>query len=109
MKKSLRKRQADAAAFVRQGGLAHLEAEAAAAAARAAVKAVRRQWLPVLQGWLKAGGLAPDVAEAIAADVKRIRRRLGLPLPVRHVRELTRLRVRAYRQRQRQAADQSES
>jgi hypothetical protein len=104
MKKQLRKSQAEAAAFVRQGGIAHIEAEAAAEAAQAAIKAERRRWLPVLQGWLKAGGLAPDVAAAIAADVKRLRRRLGLPLSVKYLRERNRLRVQAHRERQRKAA-----
>jgi hypothetical protein len=100
MAKTLRKGKSDAAAFVRRGGIVRLENEAA----KEAVTAVRRQWLAVLQVWLKAGGLAPDVAAAVKSDIRRIRRALGLPPTVAHLRALNRKRVRAYRERQRQAA-----
>ncbi len=69
---------------------------------------VGRRWLPVLQGWLKAGDLASEAKAAITADVKRIRRALGLPMPVAHRREMNRRRVKAFRERQRQAAEQQQ-
>jgi hypothetical protein len=97
MAKTLRKGKSDAAAFVRQGGIVRLENEAA----KEAVADVRRYWLPTLQRWLKAGDLTPEVADAIAADVKRTRRALGLPPTVAHLRALNRKRVQAYRERQR--------
>src|SRR5436305_956057 len=91
---------ADAASFVRQGGIRRREADAGAKAAAEAMEAERRYWLPKLERWLKQGE-NPVGPYSLASDIKRIRRALGLPPQVRRVRELTRLRVRAYRQRQR--------
>src|ERR1700751_2574334 len=108
MRKTLRKgRKADplpidAAAFMAQGGIRQREAAVAAQA----VTTERRRCLPVLERWLKAGSLAPEAAAAIAADVKRIRRALAPPTPEQR-REKTRLRVRAFRERQRHAPAQA--
>jgi hypothetical protein len=103
MPKTLRKRRKgmplDPTTFIRQGGMLACEAKVAADA----VAAERRFWLPVLQGWLRAGDLSPVPAAIIAVEVKRLRRALGLPPTVAHKRELNRLRVRAFRARQRQA------
>jgi hypothetical protein len=107
MSKMLRK-GLDAATFVRQGGIRRREAAAARVATAKTIEAVRREWLPMLQGWLKGGELPPETEAAIAADVKRIRRALGLPMPVAHKRAMTRKRVAAYRERKRQSAEQIE-
>jgi hypothetical protein len=93
----------DPVAFIKSGGLEYAEriaaSKAAAEAAREAVRWERKRWLPLLEDWL---AVEPKgfVRGILAAEVKRLRRRLGIKPSAAIVREQTRDRVRRFRERQ---------
>lgn len=86
--------------FIR-GGMTKIEYIAAARAADEAVRIEREHWLPILESWLEVYAEDRPVAAIIRAEVKRLRRCLGIKPSTASVREQTRQRVRRYRNRTR--------
>ena len=96
------------AGFIASGGMPRWEREAA----KAAVEAVRRQWLDVLERFdadvLVRYERDPDSVDwrevvAVSRELRRLRRALGIKPTPETRREQTLRRVRAYRERKRKA------
>ena len=82
-------------------------------AAQQAIERERRYYLPILEAWAKENDrkLAPDERRRLNQEIQRLRRCLKMPPPdpspeaIDRQRQLTRDRVRRYRQRQLQATE----
>ena len=89
--------------FLRAGGMAAIEQEAA----DQAIRDEREAWLPILERWLKeamTNNEHPLMCAILESQIRRLRRLLHLPpyrgtAAIERRRELTRERVRRYRQR----------
>ena len=84
--------------FVQSGGMRRLEHRAAFHAAKRAIDAERRHWLPRLIAWSNTAE-HPGVRILLEQEIKRLRRALGVKTSKKTIREQTRRRVQAFRRR----------
>ena len=88
--------------LLKSGGVGRWEREAAATA----IRATRQTWLSVLERFAHNQPAGTDFDEFVYVDgqIKRLRRALGIKPTPDQVREQTRRRVQAFRERQRRKA-----
>jgi hypothetical protein len=89
---------ASAKEFIESGGMRRLERRAAFHAAQEAVRDEREYWLWQLERWLQTVDRRADfVRLTLEAEIKRLRRALGIPQSDEERRAKTRERVRRHR------------
>jgi hypothetical protein len=94
--------------FIRIGGMRTIEEEVAKAAVKEAIRHEQQFWLPQLERWLKLYDGEGDTIEGdyLRAEVKRLRRILKRKTPIAERRAKNKARVKNFRARQAQEAQE---